>query len=200
MLARPEQLTGLPDEDPVAVISENARLREVLCEQVSNLGLLCSGFPTTGTVSRRLGRSQDGCFWIRGWSSAPGEQVIPRLCASGRLVVALTRLRSSSDCDRARHAGAHACLPKPLLQADLARLLAGPAQRAAYRAEGAQRAECAFQRTRSAGRRPSGQPRDRGGDVALAGMYGGDRRQRHCRGQDLYQRQLRRGPDGYPDA
>ena len=125
VLAGPEQLTGLPDEDPVAVISENARLREVLCAQVSNLGLPCSGFPT---AERYLAASaRPGWVFLDSrLVQRAGEQVIPRLCASGARVVALTRLRSSSDCDRARHAGAHACLPKPLLQADLARLLAGP--------------------------------------------------------------------------
>ena len=65
-----------------------------------------------GTVSRRPARP-GWVFLDSRLVQRAGEQVIPRLCASGARVVALTRLRSSSDCDRARHAGAHACLPKP---------------------------------------------------------------------------------------
>lgn len=122
LLAGPEPESVSSDGLPVAVISENERLREVLCKQVANLGLRSEGFPTAERFLATV--SQPG--WVLLDSrlvQRAGEQVVPRLCASGARVVALTRLRSSSDCDRARHAGAKACLSKPLMQADLARLL-----------------------------------------------------------------------------
>ena len=152
-----------------------------------------------GTVSRRLGQARMG---VSGFAAGPARRraghsaaVRERGPGGGADAAALVLgLRPCAPCRRPRMSAQTPAAGRPRPP------VGGPAQRAARRAEGAQRAEPAFQRTRAAGRRPSGQPRDRGGDVALAGMYGGDRRQRHCRGQDLYQRQLRRGPDGYPDA
>ena len=124
VLAGPEQLTGLPDEDPVAVISENARLREVLCEQVSNLGLPCSGFPT---AERYLAASaRPGWVFLDSrLVQRAGEQVIPRLCASGPgggadAAALVLGLRPCAPCRRPRVSAQTLAAGRPR------RLLAGP--------------------------------------------------------------------------
>ncbi|KAA3654489.1 MAG: response regulator [Proteobacteria bacterium] len=128
VLAQAGEPAAVPPGGPrVAIVAGDAALREALTEQLQALGYPADAYP--GDAALREAAEADYPVVLVDRQGEDGEAFsrLGRLRRDGRRIVALTRLRSASDEEDARAAGADACVPKPVLASDLLAVLRGDA-------------------------------------------------------------------------
>ncbi|MBT0962069.1 hybrid sensor histidine kinase/response regulator [Denitromonas iodatirespirans] len=119
-----EAAPTLPDGGPVAVVAASAALRSALVEQLAALGYSPDSYDSPATLA--TSEVQYPVLLVdRQGADSDGFALLTRMQRDGRRLIALTRLRSASDEEDARAAGADSCVPKPVLAGDLLAALRG---------------------------------------------------------------------------
>ena len=111
----------------VAIVAAQASLRAALTEQLDALGYPADAYPSDAALCDVADASYPAVFVDRLGGDGDAVARIARMRRDGQRIVALTRLRSASDEEDARAAGADACVPKPVLACDLLAVLRGDA-------------------------------------------------------------------------
>ena len=112
------------DGGRVAVVCACLPLRQALVEQLAALSYAADGYDSPAALA-----AADAPYPVvlvdRQRADSDGFAALAAMRRDGRRLVALTRLRSASDEEDARAAGADACVPKPVLAGDLLAVLRG---------------------------------------------------------------------------
>ncbi len=109
----------------VAIVAGGAPLREAVCVQLSALGYTVDAFADPDALASAGTQRYAAVLVDRHGTDSDGFARIVQMARSGLRIVALIRLRSASDEEDARAAGAEACVPKPVLASDLLAVLRG---------------------------------------------------------------------------
>ncbi|TVT49344.1 MAG: response regulator [Denitromonas halophila] len=113
----------------VAIVAGGAPLRDALMVQTEALGYEADGYADPEALARAGAAPYVAVLVDRHGTNSDGFARIAQMTRSGQRIVAMVRLRSASDEEDARAAGAEACVPKPVLASDLLAVLRGDASR-----------------------------------------------------------------------
>ncbi|MCZ4304274.1 response regulator [Zoogloeaceae bacterium G21618-S1] len=109
----------------VAIVAGGAALREAVMVQLTALGYEVDAYADADALARAGDAPYTAVLVDRHGTNSDGFARIAQVARSARRIVALIRLRSASDEEDARAAGAEACVPKPVLASDLLAALRG---------------------------------------------------------------------------